>query len=66
MLCSTVIVEWSGFFESVCICCMLYVMYGRRLFSRVLAITESNEMEQYEVPMFMYLLVFCMGIMFEV
>ena len=33
---------------------MLFVMYGRRLFSRVLAMTERSEMVPYEVAMFMY------------
>ena len=45
-------------------CCMLFVMYGRKLFIRVLAITEKSEMGLYEVPMFMSLSAFGMGIMF--
>ena len=46
VLCSAVIVEWL--FEAVL---MLSVMYGRRLFSRVLTITKRNEMGLYEVSM---------------
>ena len=44
-----------SFYEAVLcvVCCMLFVMYGRRLFSRVLAMTERSEMDLYEVPMFL-------------
>ena len=65
MLCSAVIVEWR-FFKPCCvlICCMLFVMYGRRLFSRILTMTDRSEIGLYEVPMFMFLLSFGMGIMF--
>ena len=48
-------------------CCLLYVvvMYGRKPFSSVLAITEGREMGPYDVPMFMSLLGYGMGIMFD-
>ena len=53
-------------------CCVLYmccvgvfamfaVMYGRRLFSSVFAITEMTEMGLYEVPLSMSLLGFRIG-----
>ena len=55
-------------------CCVLYpccvvvfgmfdVMYGRRLFSSVFAITERRDMCLYEVPLSMSLLGFVMGTM---
>ena len=43
---------------------MLFVVYARRLFSRVLVITEISEMGLYKVPMFMSLLGFGMGYRF--
>ena len=62
MLCCAVM------FEACCalMCCMVFVMYGRRLFSRVLAITERSKLGLYEVPMFMTLLGFGIGIMFAI
>ena len=43
---------------------MFAVMYGRRLFSSVFAITERREMGLYEVPMWMSLFGLGMGTMF--
>ena len=64
MLCSAVIVEWLLLkLCYVLMYCMLFVMYGIRLCTSVLAITES-EMGLYEVTMFMSLLGFGRGIMF--
>ena len=42
---------------------MFPVMYGRRLFSSVLALTERKDMGLYEVPLFMSLLGMGMGAM---
>ena len=42
---------------------MFAVMYGRRLFSSVCAITESRDMGLYEVPLFVTLLGFGIGTM---
>ena len=39
------------------------VMYGRRLFSGVFAITERKDMGLYEVPLFVSLLGFGIGTM---
>ena len=39
------------------------VMYGRRLFSSVFAITERRDMGMYEVPLFVPLLDFGIGTM---
>ena len=44
--------------------CMLFVMHGIKLFSRVLLISETSEMDLYEVPIVVCLLGFSMGIMF--
>ena len=63
-VCSAVTVE----------CCVLYpccmgvfgmfaVMYGRRFFSSVFAITERRDMGLYEVPLFVSLLGFGIGTM---
>ena len=60
-VCSAVTVE----------CCVLYpccigvfaVMYGRRLFSSVFAITERRDMGLYEVPLFVSLLGLGIGTM---
>ena len=38
--------------------------YRRRIFSRVLEITERSKIDLYDVRMFMYLLGFGMGIMY--
>ena len=45
--------------------CVWYVvvMYGRRLFSSVFAITERRDMGLYEVPLFVSLLGFGIGTM---
>ena len=40
------------------------MMYGSSVFSRVFAITERNEMGLYDVPMFMSLFGFGIGMMF--
>ena len=42
---------------------MFAVMYGRRFFSSVFAITERRDMGLYEVPLSMSLLGFEMGTM---
>ena len=46
------------------ICGILFVMYGSSVFSSIFAITERNEMGQYDVPMFMSLFGFGIGMMF--
>ena len=46
MLCGAMIGEWI--FQAV-----LFVMYGRRLFSKALAITERSEIGLLELLMFM-------------
>ena len=43
---------------------MLFVMYGSSVFSSVFAITERSEMGLYDVPMFMSLFGFGIGMMF--
>ena len=43
---------------------MLFVMYGRSVFSGVFAITERSEMGLYDVPMFVSLFSFGIGMMF--
>ena len=43
---------------------MLFVMYGSSVFSSVVAIAERNEMGLYDVPMFMYLFGFGIGMKF--
>ena len=46
-------------------CCVeMCVMYGSCVFSSVLAITERSEMGLYDVPMFMSLFGFGIGMMF--
>ena len=56
MLCSAVLVEWL-LLKPCCVemCYMLFLMYGRSVFSGVFAITERSEMGLYDVPMFMSL-----------
>ena len=44
---------------------MLFVMYGSSVFSSVFYITERSDMGQYDVPMFMSLFGFGIGIMFS-
>ena len=65
MLCSAVLVEWL-LLKPCCvkICGMLFVMYGSSVFSIVFAITERSEMGLYDVPMFMSLFGFGIGMMF--
>ena len=62
MLCSAVLVEWL-LLKPCCVemCGMLFVMYGSSVFSSVFAITE---MGLYDVPMFMSLFGFGIGMMF--
>ena len=56
MLCSAVLVEWL-LLKPCCVemCGVLFVMYGRSVFSSVFTITERSEMGLYDVPMFMSL-----------
>ena len=65
MLCSVVLVEWL-LLKPCCVemCGMLFVMYGSSVFSSVFAITERSEMGLYDVPMFMSLFGFGIGMMF--
>ena len=65
MFCSAVLVEWL-FLKPCCVemCGMLYLMYGSSVFSSVFAITERSEMRLYNVPMFMSLFGFGIGMMF--
>ena len=61
MLCSAVLVEWLLLKP----CCVeMFVMYGSSVFSSVFAITERSEMDLYDVPMFMSLFGFGIGMMF--
>ena len=46
-------------------CGILFVMYGSSVFSSVFAITERSEMDLYDVPMFMSLFGFGIGMMFS-
>ena len=65
MLCSAVFVEW--WLSKPCcmeMCGMLFVMYGSSVFSSVFVITERSEMGMYDVPMFMSLFGFGIGMMF--
>ena len=65
MLCSAVLVEWLLLKPcSVELCGMLFVMYGSSVFSSVFVITERNEMGLYDVPIFMSLFGFGIGMMF--
>ena len=41
------------------------MMYGSSVFSSVLAITEGSEMGLYDVPMFMSMFDFGIGLMFS-
>ena len=65
MLYCAVCVEWL-LLKPCCVemCEMLPVMYGSSVFSSVFAITERSEMGLYDVPMFMSLFGFGIGIMF--
>ena len=64
VLCSAVLVEWLPL-KPCCVemCGMLFVMYGSSV-SSVFAITERREMGLYDVPMFMSLFGFGIGMMF--
>ena len=46
------------------VCGMVFVMYGSSVFSSVFAITKRSEMGLYDVPMFMSLIGFGIGMMF--
>ena len=46
------------------LCGILFVMYGCTVFSSVFAITERSEVGLYDLPMFMSLLGFKIGMMF--
>ena len=65
MLCSAVLVECL-LLKPCCVemCGMLFVMYGSSVFFSVFAITERSEMGLYDVPMFMSLFGFGIGMMF--
>ena len=65
MLCSAVTVEWFPL-KPCCVdmCGMLFVNYGSCVFSSVFAITERSEVGLYDVPMFMSLFDFRIGMMF--
>ena len=65
MLCSVVLVEWL-LLKPWCVekYGMLFAMYGSSVFSSVFAITERSEMSLYDVPMFMSLFGFGLGMMF--
>ena len=65
MLCSAVLVEWL-LLKPRCMETygMLFVMCGSSVFSSVFAITERSEMDLYDVPMFMSLFGFGIGMMF--
>ena len=65
MLCSAVLIEWL-LLKPCCVemCEMLFVMYESSVFSSVFAITERSEMGLYDVPMFMSLFGFGIGMMF--
>ena len=66
MLCSAVPIEWL-LLKPCCVemCGMLFVIYGSSVFSSVFfAITERSEMGLYDVPMFMSLFDFGIGMMF--
>ena len=65
MLFNTVLVEWL-LLKPYCVemCGMLFVMYGSSSFSSVFAITERSELGLYDVPMFMSLFGFGIGMIF--
>ena len=65
MLCSAVFVVWL-LLKPCCMdmCGMLFVMYGSSVFSSVFAITERSEIGLYDVPMFISLIGFGIGMMF--
>ena len=64
MLYNAVLVEWLLLKP----CCvemsgMLFVMYGSSVFSSIFPITERSEMCLYDLPMFLYLFGFEIGMM---
>ena len=61
-LCSAVLVEW--FLLKPCCVEMLFVMYGSSVFTSVFVITKRSVMDLYDVPMFMSLFGFGIGMMF--
>ena len=62
--CSAVTVKCCVLYPCcICVFGILAVMFGRRLFSRVFAITERRDMGLYEVPLFVSLLGFGIGTM---
>ena len=65
MLCIAVLVALL-LLKPCCVemCGMLFVMYVSSVFSSVFAITERSEMGLYDVPMFMPLFCFGIGMMF--
>ena len=65
MLCSSVLVEWL-LLKPCCVemCGMLFVVYGSSVVSSVFAITDRSEMGLYDVPKFMSLFGFGIGMMF--
>ena len=65
MLCSAVLVE-RMLLKSCCVemCGMLFVIYGSSVFSSVFGINERSEMGLYDVPMFISLFGFGIGMMF--
>ena len=65
MLCSAVLVEWL-LLKPCCVemCGILFVMYGSSVFSSFFAGIERSEMGLYDVPMFMCLFGFRIGMMF--
>ena len=65
ILCIAVLVEWL-ILKPCCVemCGMLFVMYGSSVFSIVFAITDRSEMGLYDVPLFMSLVGFGIGMMF--
>ena len=61
------VVEW--FLLKPCyvgMCGMLFVKYRSSIFSSVFAITEKSKMGLYDVPMFMSLFGFRIGMMFAI
>ena len=65
VLCCAVLVEWL-LLKPCCVemCGMLFAMYGSSGFSSFFAITERSEMGLYDVPLFMSLFGFGIGMMF--
>ena len=65
MLCSAVLVEWLLLRPCyVDMCGMLFGMCGNSVFSTGFAVTERSEIGLYDVPLFMSLFDFRIGMMF--